>query len=141
MSTKIDYALRINGETTYDCTAYTSSNQAFSATIVGSDVSAVRVAMDDIALIEVLKGDLVIYSSTSFSKLSSLNLRIGFGYNDDTHTAFDLIQLVFQRPDLEKKIEELEARNAELEQEVTDNQLALVELYELLKGVDTNENA
>ena len=111
MSTKIDYTFRINGTKTYDCATYSVTERVLTAMLVSGDVTQVRSDLSSITLIEVLKKDgTVEYSTEVFNKLVGANLRIGFGYNDETKTAFDMIQVSFQKYELEEKMTEIEKK-------------------------------
>ena len=111
MSTKIDYTFRINGTKTYDCATYSVTERVLTAMLVSGDVTQVQSDLSSITLIEVLKKDGTVEHSTGvFNKLVGANLRIGFGYNDETKTAFDMIQVSFKKYELEEKMTEIEKK-------------------------------
>lgn len=111
MSEKSDYVFRINGEKTYDCVTYSTAEKVFTATLVASDVAQVRSDAESITLIEILnKKDQILFSTSTYNKLVSVNLRIGFGYNEETKTPFDLIQIAFEKYELESKVKELDEK-------------------------------
>lgn len=110
MSTRIDYKFRINGNTVYDCATYSVTGKVMTAMLVSGDVAQVRSDLSNITQIEILNSeDTVEYSTGVFKKLVGVNLRIGFGYDDEKQSAFDMIQVTFEKYDLEDKMTEMES--------------------------------
>ena len=119
MSKETDYVLKINGEKTYNCVTYNSTEKVFTATLVTNDVAQVRSDTESVTLIEILnKKNQILFSTSAYNKLVSVKLRIGFGYDEETKNPFDLIQITFEKYDLESKVTELDEKIYALEMQL-----------------------
>lgn len=119
MSKETDYVLKVNGEKTYNCVTYNSTEKVFTATLVTNDVAQVRSDTESVTLIEILnKKNQILFSTSAYNKLVSVNLRIGFGYDEETKNPFDLIQITFEKYDLESKVTELDEKIYALEMQL-----------------------
>lgn len=138
MSTRIDYKFRINGNTVYDCVTYSVTERVMTAMLVSGDVAQVRSDLSNITLIEILNSeDTVEYSTGVFKKLVGANLRIGFGYDDEKQSAFDMIQVTFEKYDLENKMTEMESNMDSLHSKMKDLSSKIIDTNSEISGVNS----
>lgn len=138
MSTRIDYKFRINGNTVYDCATYSVTERVMTAMLVSGDVTQVRFDLSDITLIEILNNENTVeYSTGVFKKLVGANLRIGFGYDDEKQSAFDMIQVTFGKYDLEDKVNEIDSKMKDLGLKIADTNSKISNFDSKISGVDS----